>query len=377
MKNRVISADCHLDLYYLPRETFTSRCPAALRERVPRVMTTDDGPVWVGDGTYMGGYAVWMGDEGVAKFYRGRRMREAGFDDEQRRPANPEFRLEDLDRDGISAEVIYGIRFVEDAIKDPVVVDATYRAYNDFITEFCEADPERLIGIGVISAHSPEAAADELRRIGADGLGLRGALFDWFNACEPVWHSMWEPMWEAAEEAEVAISFHIGFGQGTTTVGPKDHLSSDDTDPISVAAHLAVCAMQADEVLASMLVCGALERHSGLKVVMAESHIGWIPYLLQRMDRKFEEGDYAAWSEMRPSDLFRRQVWATFQDDRVGCMLAEEYAPESFCWGSDYPHSDGTWPDSEQFIEETMGGLSGELRDKLVCENVKRLYRLS
>ena len=129
-------------------------------------MTTDDGPVWVGDGTYMGGYAVWMGDEGVAKFYRGRKMREAGFNDEQRRPASPELRLEDLDRDGVSAEVIYGIRFVEDAIKDPLVVDATYRAYNDFITEFCEADPERLIGIGVIPAHSPEAAAEELAQDG-------------------------------------------------------------------------------------------------------------------------------------------------------------------------------------------------------------------
>ena len=377
MSNRVTSADSHLDLFYLPPETFTSRCGKRLQERVPRVVDTDEGPIWVGDGANMGGYAVWMGDKGVSKHHRGRKMREAGFEEQDCRPATPKHRLEDQDRDGISAEIIYGIRFVEDAIKDPEVVDATFRAYNDFIAEFCEADPRRLIGIGVIPAHSPRAAADELTRIGRHGLGLKGALFDWFNACQPVWHSMWAPLWEAAEETDVAISFHIGFGQGTTTVGPRDHLSSDDTNPISEAAHLAVCAMQADEVLASILVGGVLERYPGLKVVMAESHVGWIPYLLQRIDRKFEEGDYTRWCKMPPGELFRRQVWATFQDDRVGCSLAEEYAPESFCWGSDYPHSDGTWPDSKQFIEEAMGDLAQELRDNLVCRNVERLYRLT
>ena len=376
MTNRIVSTDCHLDLFYLPPETFTSRCASRLRERVPRVVHADRGPIWIGDGEYMGAYAVWMGDKSTAKYHRGRRMKEAGFDEQQCRPANPKLRLEDLEQDGISAEVIYGIRFVEDSIKDPEVVTATFQAYNDFIAEFCEAGPERLIGIGVIPAHSPAAAAAELRRLGAGGLGLKGALFDWFNACEPVWHSMWEPMWEAAEEARVAISFHIGFGQGTTTVGPKDRLSADETNPISVAAHLAVCAMQADEVLASMLVGGMLERYAGLKIVMAESHIGWIPYLLQRMDRKFDEGDYTQWCKVRPSELFRRQVWATFQDDRVGCLLAEEFAPDSFCWGSDYPHADGTWPDSGQFIEETMGELSPELREKILCGNVERLYDL-
>ena len=107
----------------------------------------------------MGAYAVWMGDKSTAKYHRGRRMKEAGFDEQQCRPANPKLRLEDLEQDGISAEVIYGIRFVEDSIKDPEVVTATFQAYNDFIAEFCEAGPERLIGIGVIPAHSPAAAA--------------------------------------------------------------------------------------------------------------------------------------------------------------------------------------------------------------------------
>lgn len=383
MRYEIISADSHLDIFYLPPDTFTSRCPAGLRDRVPKVVETDEGPVWVGDGGFLGHYGGWMGTKSMRgagnSGYRGQRMQEAGFDPEECRPANSRLRLEDQDKDGIDAEVIYGVRFIEDVIKDPEVVTAALRAYNDFIAEFCEANKERLIGIGVIPPHSPEATALEIRRIGKGGLGLRGALFDWFNAPQPLWHSMWEPMWAAAEDSGVSLSFHIRFGQGTTTVGPRlgDHIAPTKTDPVSIAAHLAVVAMQADEALASVLLCGTLERHPGLKVVMAECHIGWIPYLLQRMDRKFDEGDYSQWLHMRPSELFRRQMWATFQDDRVGCLLAGEYAPDSFCWASDYPHSDGTWPESRRFIQETMGNLDPELRSKIVCKNVVRLYDLA
>ena len=111
--------------------------------------------------------------------HRGRRMREAGW--EPTHPSDPKLRARDMEIDNIEVEVIYGIRFVEDSIRDPDVITATYRAYNDFIAEFCEHDPGRFIGIADIPAHSPDAAAAELRRIGSNGLGLKGALFDFFN----------------------------------------------------------------------------------------------------------------------------------------------------------------------------------------------------
>jgi predicted TIM-barrel fold metal-dependent hydrolase len=135
--------------------------------------------------------------------------------------------------------------------------------------------------------------------------------------------------------------------------------------------------MQADECLVAILLCGALERHPGLKVVMAESHIGWIPYVLDRVDMKFKEGMYDDLIRTKPSEQFNRQVWATFQDDRVGALLAEEYGAESFCWASDYPHADGIFPDSQSFIRDTMGHLSGELQRKLTFANAVRLYDLN
>ena len=95
---------------------------------------------------------------------------------------------------------------------------------------------------------------------------------------------------------------------------------------------------------------------------MAESHIGWIPYVLERLDVKFKEGAYKDLIGTLPSELFGRQMWATFQDDRVGALLAPEYGSDSFCWASDYPHADGIFPDSQSFIHDTMAHLDENLR---------------
>jgi uncharacterized protein len=375
MVNKIVSADGHMDLFYLPMDTFTSRVPAHLRDRVPRVVDIDSKPTWVGDGAKMGAHAAWMG-RGQMTTHRGRRMAEAGW--QPSHPPDPKLRLADLDLDGIEAEVIYGIRFVEDSIKDPEVVAATYRAYNDFIAEFCAYNPKRFIGIANIPASSAESASQELCRIGKRGLGLRGAKIEWFNGPEPIWHSMWEPMWIAAEENEVALSFHIGVGHGTTTCGPisVEQKLKGDLPRVSQATHQAVVAMQADECLVAILLCGALERHPGLKVVMAESHIGWIPYVLDRLDMKHKEGMYNDLISAKPSELFKRQVWATFQDDKVGARLAQDYGPDSFCWASDYPHADGIFPDSQDFIRDTMGHLDSDLQRKLTFLNAIRLYNL-
>jgi uncharacterized protein len=375
MDKKVISADGHLDLFFLPPETFTTRTTARLKDKVPKVVDIDGVPSWVGDGALMGAYRGWMGRGGLSG-YRGKRMMEAGWDPTH--PADPKLRVKDLDIDGVEAEVIYGIRFVEDSIKDGEVITATYRAYNEFIAEFCEYNPKRLIGIANIPAHSVEGAVDEIRRIGKAGLGLRGALFDWFNGPRPIWDPMWEPLWTAAEEAGVVLSFHIGAGHGTTTVGPRgvEEKLSGAVPRVSMLAHQAVVAMQADECLAAVILCGALERHPGLKIVLAESHIGWIPYLLDRLDAKYKEGAYKDVIKTVPSELFRRQMWATFQDDKVGARLAEDYAPDSFCWASDYPHLDSVWPDSRAFIRESMDKLSPAMQDKLTYGNVTALYNL-
>ena len=299
-------------------------------------------------------------------------MVEAGFVPEERPPADPAVRLRHQEQDGVDAEVIYGILTLQLYLKDPAVAEATFLAYNDFIAEFCEAAPDRFIGLGCLPCHDAKAAARELKRIGRSGLGLRGAEFSTMHAAKPVWDRYWEPLWEAAEENDVVISLHSRIG--TSMLDPFSG------DPVAFAAAICVMPMQMDEVLSALIFCGVLERHPGLKVVIAETGIGWIPYVLDRMDYEFEEYYHEKFSKLiqtRPSDLFRRQMYATFQQDYVGPLLAERFAPDSFLWGSDYPHPDGIWPDSQAIIEKTMGHLDPALRQKIVHDNCARLYGIA
>ena len=373
MSHGIISADCHMDLMFVPEDTFTARAPAGWRDRMPRIVESDDGFSWVAGergelrlGTWASqGSRVWSG-------VRGAHMREAGYTPEDRRPANPEKRLADLERDGVDAEVIYGIFQLQNHVSDGDLVAACFTAYNQFIAEFCQTHPDRFFGLGCLPGHTVEAGVLEVERVAR--LGLPGAEWSYVDTSRPVWHPQWEPLWAAAAEHHIPLSFHVRTKGTTTTVAFEP-----DVNLVSTAAYNAVVQMQLDEALASVLMCGALERYPGLRVVLAESGVGWIPYVLERADYEWEDhiDEYGRALKTPPSELFRRQMHATFQKDSVGPSLAAQWCPDSFMWGSDYPHEDGVWPDSHEAISRYLGGVSEEMRRKLVRDNCARLYGIA
>ena len=130
---------------------------------------------------------------------------------------------------------------------------------------------------------------------------------------------------------------------------------------------------------------GILERHPKLRLVMAESGVGWLPWIVQELDYRFWrlwEGK-AYWDQRggidlttRPSELFRRQVWASFQEDHVAMSLLPFYGEGHLLWASDYPHPDSTWPNSRSVVEKQMGHLSPEDRQRLTRDNAAALYGL-
>ena len=142
------------------------------------------------------------------------------------------------------------------------------------------------------------------------------------------------------------------------------------------AAFATLLPMQLDEPLATMVFSGALERHPGLKLVLAESGIGWLPYFLTRMDGEWHELgpklDYAP--KVPPSELVRNQVILTFEQE----PLAEQFIPlvgaETCMWASDYPHTDSTFPNSRQAIEDSLGTLSDSDVRKITATNCAELY---
>ena len=322
-----------MDLMFVPEDTFTARAPAGWRDRMPRIVESDDGFAWVAGergelrlGSWASqGSRVWSG-------VRGRHMREAGYSPEDRRPANPEKRLADLERDRVDAEVIYGIFQLQNHVSDGDLVAACFTAYNQFIAEFCQTHPDRFFGLGCIPGHTVEAGVLELERVAR--LGLPGAEWSYVDTSRPVWHPQWEPLWAAAAEHGIPLSFHVRTKGTTTTVAFEPEVNL-----VSTAAYNAVVQMQLDEALASVLMCGALERHPSLRVVLAESGVGWIPYVLERADYELEDhiDEYGRALKTRPSELFRRQMHATFQKDSVGPALAAQWCPDSFMWAPTTP----------------------------------------
>ncbi len=377
MEYRIISADDHIDMPWLPRDLWQTRVPTQWRERAPRVAETADGPYWVsGDDQW----EAWGGRRGGVGPLSGRRsaLERAGvLEPGVSRPTTTPLRLADMDRDGVDATVMYG-PIVPLLIKDPDLRRVCYRAYNDWLAEFCATAPERLIGAGLIPIDDPKEAADEVRYL--KHIGLRTGMFLAARVELPLWDEGWEPLWEAAAETGIPIGFHLGGGLRTAVAsGPKA------ATPGNIGVRVACATVQMDEPLAAVVFSGALERHPTLKIVLAETGIGWLPYMLERMDdtyRKFCDAE-AYWQmhgglplTMPPSAYFRRQVWATFQTDHVGLRVVDLLGDDRVMWASDYPHPDSTWPESQKAIDDNFTGVPPRSARRILCENAKALYGL-
>ncbi len=360
--HRIYSCDDHLDLSAVPPDLWESRVSRAHAERAPRVVTRDRGAVWVCEDHVMGRSGMPANREAVKAFSA---IGRAGIDDDGYRAGNPKLRLTDMDRDGLAASVIYGPLSLGFPIDDPALQEACYAAWNDWaVEEFNATAPDRLCVLAFLPGHSPDAAAAELERC-ADR-GHRGAIIGAFDI--DLGDRAWDRLWSAAEATGLPISFHIKGGTSSKL--------SYQIGKWQSAAYASVLPLQLDEPLAIMLFGGALERHPGFTLVLAESGVGWLPYFLTRMDLEWkalgDKLDYAP--SIAPSELFHRQVMATFEEE----PLAEQFIPllgaDSCMWASDYPHTDSTFPESQRAIEQTLGTLTDADLLKITATNCARMY---
>jgi predicted TIM-barrel fold metal-dependent hydrolase len=126
--------------------------------------------------------------------------------------------------------------------------------------------------------------------------------------------------------------------------------------------------------LMAIIFGGVLVHHRGLKMVIGESGIGWLPYILDHMDLEWEDQFADLDLKMKPSEYWHRQCYATYQSDRIGIKMLDEIGEDNIMWGSDFPHPDGIWPDSQEYIARELGHLPAATRHKIVCTNAARLY---
>jgi predicted TIM-barrel fold metal-dependent hydrolase len=366
MDYRIIDADSHVNS---TPDLYLARVPASYRERAPRVVEMQGYDAWVVDNkkpspiTILAAAAGRKPEELARKVIRFSEMLPGAYD--------PRARLADMDRDAIDAQVLYGDGAM--SAQDPELRTVLIRAYNDWLAEFCAVAPQRFIGQALVPIVAPHEAVREAERT-AQMAGLRGLFIGLDGADFPITDPAYDRFWAAAAEQQRPVSIHIGGG----SMVKRGALSLANPAPGQLEAFVCLTPMTIAESLAMLIYSGTLSRHPALKIVVAEGGIGWLAYFLERMDHVMEKQGAWAGSTLKekPSEVFHRQVLATFEEDLAGIRTYDMIGPRNIMWSSDFPHSDTTWPNSRKAIEEHFGGLPEADRRAMVCENAGRIYRL-
>jgi predicted TIM-barrel fold metal-dependent hydrolase len=360
MSNELISADSHVNP---PPAMWAEYLPASLRDRAPRVESTDEGDFEI----FEGKRKPVLGINAMA----GRKPEEYSLTvrrlDEQRAGGyDPAARLEDMDKDHVRAEVIYGGGPLQ--TQNPELRRASHAAYNDWLADFCAADPKRLLGIAYLPCDAPELAVAEVKR--ASSRGLRGCVIPRFPGDGDWFAPEWDALWQAILDVGWAAAIHVG-GKGRKAEMPSLDATGFMTDILMSKFAMA-------EATARFVLSGLLARYPDLNVVSVEGQLGWIPFTQYYLDHVWEKHRHWTKStlEERPSFYFQRQVYATFMEDPVGLRERDLIGVDNIMWSSDYPHSETTWPNSQKLTREWMSDFPEAERRKILHENAERLYRI-
>ena len=377
MQYEIISADCHIDLPWLPADLFTSQAAKKYRDRMPYVDQTDNGPQWVSRTGAQFGLQNGMGSAGrkyiPGQIHRSDRMAAQGLysDGEKgiRRLTDPKLRIKDQDLDGVQAEVIYGVLGASMRLNDNEAATELLRIYNEWLADFCAAAPDRFAGLASIPSHDVDAAVAEIQNVAQRGV-LKGIEVANTHDMAPLFDPSWKPVWEVANEAQLPIHYH--------TIGPKNDYNFDNMAALqrrqAFAVHITSFQLAMSKIIMEIIYGGVLEAYPKIKVVIGESGIGWIPYILDHMDLEWEDQFKDLTLKMKPSDYWRRQCFATYQSDPIGLRLLDILGEDNVIWGSDFPHPDGVWPDSKAFIEREFEHIPKTIKQKILCDNAAELY---
>ncbi len=364
----VLSSDSHV---FEPPDLWTKRIDAAFRHRAPRMVRVDGADeIVIEDNQVLSG--IGLISNAGARFEHPETISGRGrFEDVHRGGYDPDQHLKDMALDGVSGEILYpsqGLFYFR--IADGALMSAIFRAYNDWLAEFCASDPSRLKGIAMINLDDVGDGVRELER--AAKLGLAGAMISELPLEERRYdHPDYEPFWAAAESLGLPLSLHTatrrqGKIRGT---GPKTLRDASSRATKAFGPATSMC---------DMIFSGVFERYPRLRLAIVEFELSWAPHLLDSMDytyrERHEEAIVRFKDGMRPSDFFHRNVVLSFQEDAVGIRLRDVIGVDNMMWGSDYPHSESTFPQSRKILADILAGVPEHEQAKIVGANTARVY---
>ncbi len=361
-----ISADSHVTE---PAGTYLDRIDPKYRDRAPRMHYDDT----------MGDVMLIDGGKSLVPFWlvaaAGRPTEEVRldtgkrFEDLWRGGWDPVARLADQDVDGVAAEVIYpSVGMLLCNYPDLDYQHACFDAYNRWIAEFCATSPERLVGLGQTALRTPSEGIADLESIKA--LGLRGVMLPGMPSEADYDDPIYDEFWDAVVDLELPPSFHI---LTTKTEEPFGRVRGPRLNTFMTI-------LRANQDIIGLMIFGAVfERHPRLRIVCVEADAGWAPHWMYRADHAYDRHrNWLTAGELScpPSEHFREHIYLTFQDDWVAFRVADLMNSERLMWANDFPHSDATWPHSQEMLAEHARHLDERTRTRILHDNVADLYHI-
>jgi predicted TIM-barrel fold metal-dependent hydrolase len=384
---RLISVDDHVVEH---PQVWTDRLPAALRERGPRVIDAKDGMLDLNGKPLRSGSQAWMFDDKIfptialnavaGKAHEDYSWEPYRFEDVRRGCWDPVARLADFDQDGIYGSLAFptfpgfaGAKFIT-LTQDRELALACVQAYNDFmLDEWCAADPDRFIPMVILPLWDVEASVKEVKRTAAKGAKALSVPDSPAPLGLPSYYTdHWDPLLAVVEEAGLPLCKHFGTS-GTSRSSRQVSPETPETVMISLAGCLSMFA------LADLLQSPVLHKFPRLKVAMSEGGIGWIPYLLERMDHVWARHRHYETNvnqTVSPSELFQRNVWGCFIDDEIGIKLRHDIGLSRITWECDYPHSDTNWPNARAAAAKQLQDVPDDEVHQIVELNARTLLNL-
>jgi uncharacterized protein len=368
-------------------DLFTSRAPAAVRGRMPRVEEVDGQLMWVFDGHPVGrfsagGVIARDGSKEAADIA----LHHWTFDEVHEGAWNPKVRLDVMDECGIDAQIIYpstiglggqDLGLVDDEALSRLAIEI----YNDAQAEIQEESGNRLLPLPLMPAWDVATCVAEAKRVAA--LGSRGVNMtsDPQDLGAPDLASRdWDPFWEVCTELQLPVHFHIGASvTGMTFYGKYPWASHAANTRLAIGGTLLFIGNA--RVVTNLILAGMFDRFPDLKMVSVESGCGWIPFILEALDYEMSENAPDELRQMKkmPSEYFRTNMYATFwfENNRNKLPdLIDAVGEDSILFETDFPHPTCLYPNPLEAVESKMATLTPEVRAKIMGENARALYRV-
>ena len=343
------SGDSHLSE---PRDLF-DRLPEDVRERMPRSVRSEDGTI---ETVFVDGQEFTRelprpgSTRGTSLSARPEDSTAEEFVERILGGNDPVHRIKDLDDEGIWAEVCYpSLGIWAFNLRTPRVAKEGARAMNDWAIAFQRHSP-RFVCTAAIPLLDVDDAVAEIRRADADGFKA-GFLPTGVPFGRPDWHDEeWDPMWAAFAETGMVIGFHIG----TEPRDPTERIGVTYHGRGGAVLNYVETTYGGQRAVTKLIAAGVLDRHPELRVLVSEGGATWGPFLADRMDEAYRQHGAGVRPKLSklPSAFLYEQVYASFQHDSTGPAANWAMGWQNVCWGSDYPHYEGTFGHTQKTLHE-------------------------